>query len=108
MIDIVAPCRLLCSRLQRCRVKIQIFAQDPCHAPSLSGNTHGGSSPLLFQTTVPLDDIPPHHRPYPCAVTVPAVLLLGVSKSGFGAGFGSLAVPIVVMCCANCYTKDSE
>lgn len=45
--------------------------------------------------------------PYSYAVTVPAVLLLGVSKSGFGAGFGSLAVPIVVMCCANCYTKDS-
>ena len=41
------------------------------------------------------------------AVTVPAVLLLGVSKSGFGAGFGSLAVPIVVMRRANCYTKDS-
>lgn len=38
------------------------------------------------------------------AVTVPAVLLLGVSKSGFGAGFGSLAVPIVVMRCANSYT----
>ena len=31
------------------------------------------------------------------AVTVPAVLLLGVSKSGFGAGFGSLAVPIMAL-----------
>lgn len=30
-------------------------------------------------------------------VTVPAVLLLGVSKSGFGAGFGSLAVPIMAL-----------
>ena len=29
--------------------------------------------------------------------TVPAVLLLGVSKSGFGAGFGSLAVPIMAL-----------
>jgi len=31
------------------------------------------------------------------AVAVPAVLLLGVSKSGFGAGFGSLAVPLMAM-----------
>ena len=31
------------------------------------------------------------------AVTVPAVLLLGVSKSGFGAGFGSLAVPMMAL-----------
>jgi len=31
------------------------------------------------------------------AVAVPAVLLLGVSKSGFGAGFGSLAVPMMAM-----------
>lgn len=29
------------------------------------------------------------------AMAIPAVLLLGVSKSGFGAGFGSLAVPII-------------
>ncbi|UUZ67163.1 sulfite exporter TauE/SafE family protein [Polaromonas sp. P2-4] len=28
------------------------------------------------------------------AVAIPAVLLLGISKSGFGAGFGSLAVPV--------------
>jgi len=35
--------------------------------------------------------------PYFYAVTVPAVLLLGVSKSGFGAGFGSLAVPIMAL-----------
>lgn len=35
--------------------------------------------------------------PYFYAVTVPAVLLLGVSKSGFGAGFGSLAVPMMAM-----------
>lgn len=35
--------------------------------------------------------------PYFYAVTIPAVLLLGVSKSGFGAGFGSLAVPMMAM-----------
>ncbi len=31
------------------------------------------------------------------ALAVPAVLLLGVSKSGFGAGFGSLAVPLMAI-----------
>jgi hypothetical protein len=31
------------------------------------------------------------------AVTIPAVLLLGISKSGFGAGFGSLAVPMMAL-----------
>ena len=31
------------------------------------------------------------------AVAVPAVLLLGVSKSGVGAGFGSLAVPLMAL-----------
>ncbi|MBE7366606.1 sulfite exporter TauE/SafE family protein [Ramlibacter pallidus] len=31
------------------------------------------------------------------AVSVPAVLLLGLSKSGFGSGFGSLAVPIMAL-----------
>ena len=30
-------------------------------------------------------------------VAIPAVLLLGISKSGFGAGFGSLAVPIMAL-----------
>jgi len=35
--------------------------------------------------------------PYFYAVSIPAVLLLGVSKSGFGAGFGSLAVPLMAM-----------
>ncbi len=35
--------------------------------------------------------------PYFYAVTIPAVLLLGVSKSGFGAGFGSLAVPVMAL-----------
>jgi uncharacterized protein len=31
------------------------------------------------------------------AVAIPAVLLLGLSKSGFGSGFGSLAVPIMAL-----------
>lgn len=35
--------------------------------------------------------------PYFYLVTVPAVLLLGISKSGFGAGFGSLAVPLMAL-----------
>jgi len=35
--------------------------------------------------------------PFFYAVAIPAVLLLGVSKSGFGAGFGSLAVPMMAM-----------
>ena len=35
--------------------------------------------------------------PFFYAVSIPAVLLLGISKSGFGAGFGSLAVPIIAM-----------
>lgn len=30
-------------------------------------------------------------------VSVPAVLLLGISKSGFGSGFGSLAVPMMAL-----------
>ena len=35
--------------------------------------------------------------PYFYAVSVPAVLLLGVGKSGFGAGLGSLAVPMMAL-----------
>jgi uncharacterized protein len=35
--------------------------------------------------------------PYFYAISIPAVLLLGVSKSGFGAGFGSLAVPMMAL-----------
>ena len=29
------------------------------------------------------------------AAAIPAVLLLGISKSGFGSGFGALAVPLI-------------
>lgn len=36
-------------------------------------------------------------EPFFYAVAVPAVLLLGISKSGFGAGFGSLAVPMMAL-----------
>ena len=35
--------------------------------------------------------------PYFYLVAVPAVLLLGVSKSGFGTGFGALAVPLMAV-----------
>jgi uncharacterized membrane protein YfcA len=35
--------------------------------------------------------------PFFYLIAVPAVLLLGVSKSGFGAGFGSLAVPMMAL-----------
>lgn len=35
--------------------------------------------------------------PFFYVVAIPAVLLLGVSKSGFGAGFGSLAVPLMAL-----------
>jgi uncharacterized protein len=35
--------------------------------------------------------------PFFYAIAIPAVLLLGLSKSGFGAGFGSLAVPMMAL-----------
>lgn len=35
--------------------------------------------------------------PFFYAVAVPAVLLMGISKSGFGTGFGSLAVPLMAL-----------
>ncbi len=35
--------------------------------------------------------------PWFYAVSVPAVLLMGVSKSGFGSGFGSLVVPMMAL-----------
>ena len=42
-------------------------------------------------------DFPLITDPYFYAVATPAVLLMGISKSGFGAGFGSLAVPIMAL-----------
>jgi len=47
---------------------------------------------MLFATTFPLIT-----DPYFYMVTIPAVLLMGISKSGFGAGFGSLAVPMMAL-----------
>ena len=44
-----------------------------------------------------LQSLPIITDPWFYIVSVPAVLLLGVSKSGFGAGFGSLAVPIMAL-----------
>ena len=35
--------------------------------------------------------------PWFYAVAIPAVLLIGISKSGFGAGFGALAVPLMAL-----------
>jgi len=35
--------------------------------------------------------------PFFYAVAIPAVIMMGVSKSGFGAGFGSLAVPLMAL-----------
>jgi uncharacterized membrane protein YfcA len=35
--------------------------------------------------------------PYFYAVAIPAVFLLGIGKSGFGSGFGSLAVPMMAL-----------
>lgn len=35
--------------------------------------------------------------PFFYGLAAPAVVLLGISKSGFGAGFGSLAVPYAAM-----------
>jgi uncharacterized membrane protein YfcA len=35
--------------------------------------------------------------PWFYAAAVPAVLLMGISKSGFGSGFGSLAVPVMAL-----------
>lgn len=35
--------------------------------------------------------------PFFYAVAIPAVLMLGISKSGFGVGFGSLAVPVMAL-----------
>ncbi len=35
--------------------------------------------------------------PWFYAVAIPAVLLMGISKSGFGAGFGALATPLLAL-----------
>ena len=43
------------------------------------------------------DAFPLITEPYFYLVAIPAVLLMGISKSGFGAGFGSLAVPVMAL-----------
>jgi uncharacterized membrane protein YfcA len=42
-------------------------------------------------------DFPLITDPFFYAIAAPAVLLLGLSKSGFGSGFGSLAVPMMAL-----------
>lgn len=42
-------------------------------------------------------DFPLITDPYFYLVSVPAVLLLGISKSGFGTGFGALATPMMAL-----------
>ena len=42
-------------------------------------------------------DFAPITNPVFYAAAIPAVLLLGISKSGFGSGFGSLAVPLMAL-----------
>lgn len=44
-----------------------------------------------------LEAWPVIHDPVFYAVAVPAVLLIGLSKSGFAAGFGSLATPVLAL-----------
>ena len=44
-----------------------------------------------------LESLPVLHDPAFYAVAVPAVLLVGLSKSGFAAGFGSLATPVLAL-----------
>lgn len=47
---------------------------------------------MLIPVTFPLIT-----EPYFYLVSIPAVLLMGISKSGFGAGFGSLTVPMMAL-----------
>jgi uncharacterized membrane protein YfcA len=57
-----------------------------------------GTGPRLRgPTTIARLDFPLITDPGFYAVAIPAVLLLGISKSGFGAGFGSLAVPLMAL-----------
>ncbi len=44
-----------------------------------------------------LESLPVIHDPVFYAVAVPAVLLIGLSKSGFAAGFGSAATPVLAL-----------
>ena len=51
----------------------------------------------LLQVSSLLDKLPVITDPWFYAVAVPAVLLTGLSKSGFAAGFGSLATPMMAI-----------
>lgn len=44
-----------------------------------------------------MNSLPLVTDPFFYLVAIPAVLLMGISKSGFGAGFGSLAVPLMAL-----------
>jgi uncharacterized membrane protein YfcA len=55
----------------------------------------GARPPLLRHDA----SMTPIADPWFYAVAAPAVLLMGVSKSGFGAGFGALAVPLMALAC---------
>lgn len=56
-----------------------------------------GTRPLTSSNGCAILNFPLITDPYFYAVSVPAVLLLGVSKSGFGSGFGALAVPMMAL-----------
>lgn len=58
---------------------------------------HGECSPPAPAPAAVILSLPVITDPHFYAVAIPAVLLLGVSKSGFGAGFGSLAVPLMAL-----------
>ena len=61
------------------------------------------SSPFIFLSRPPpgatnfFVNFPFITDPFFYAVAIPAVLLVGLSKSGFGAGFGLLAVPLMAL-----------
>lgn len=59
------------------------------------GEAHAPPVPRPFFDPALIPGFPLITDPAFYAVAVPAVLLLGISKSGFGAGFGSLAVPLM-------------
>ena len=60
-----------------------------------SGSTPDAPPPAATALTVL--DLPLITDPYFYAVAIPAVLLMGISKSGFGSGFGALAVPLMAL-----------
>ena len=57
------------------------------------------AAPALPVLSASLFGLPLVTDPFFYAVAAPAVFLMGLSKSGFGAGFGSLAVPLMALAC---------